>query len=475
MKRIISLLLVVLLLLPSSSAFAVGSGGFENATFSARSLAESNAVTAQADEPAAISYNPAGITQLKGVQVQGDIAILGLKTYYKGPNSSETHSAGTLVPVPTGYATINPGKLLNDRLVFGIGSDAPFGLANKYDSGSPTVHYTGWRNSFKMYTIKPVAAIKVTDWLSLAGGPIYYRLFDLGAVQAYPNVLLGGPFPDGQVRLHLEGNTWGWQFGALLKPHRMHQFGFYFRSPITLQTRGNVKVENATSNVNGNPFFQTGANAKVNLPLNFTWAYAFKPTDKTTFEADFGFTRWSNLKRFYVNTDPVNAGNDAILAAIGKADKDYGNSYSLHLGANHKFTPKFTGRAGFHYYTLAIPADHYIPAIPDANSIGLSTGFSYTLAQWLQLDMAYYARFWLLRKIDNSLVDALGQTLDGRYFTFGQILMLSLTYKWGAEADKKNAEVKEKKKSKPIIIPTRPAERDTSRDDAMEQELGVTK
>jgi long-chain fatty acid transport protein len=471
MKKIASFLLIVVLLIPSQ-AFAVGSGGFENATFSARSLAESNAVTAQADEAAAISYNPAGITQLKGVQVQTSTAFLQLHTFGKLANSSVLQSAGTITPIPTAYATINPGKMLNDRVVLGVGSDSPFGLANKYDSNHPAVHYTGWNNYLKMYTVKPVAAIKLADWLSIGGGPVYYRAFDFGSIQAYPNQLLGAGLPDGQVRLNLKGNSWGWHLGTLIKPHPKHQFGFYFRSPTTLFAKGQAKVENAVVTVDGSTAFERGVTAKLDLPLNFTWAYAFKPTEKTTYEVDFGFTRWSALKRIYFDAVPTGTLNDAIVNAISKLDKDFSNSYSLHLGANHKVTKKFTLRGGFNFYTLAVPNDHYVPAIPDSNSIAFSTGFSYALAQWLQLDTAYYARFWLRRKIDNNLVDALGQSIDGRYFTFGHILMLSLTYKWGAGEGASKTEVKKSESAKPIIVTSRrPAETSRQRSEAMEQEL----
>ena len=156
---------LVLLMLVAKDAQSVGSGGFENASFSARSLAEANAVVAQADEPAAISYNPAGIVQLPGIQIQGGSSFISSITHYSSSSQSNTRSSGTINVIPTGYVTINPGKVFNDRLVFGIGSDSPFGISNKYDSNHEIVRFAGYTNWLKMFTIKPVMAIRFSDWL----------------------------------------------------------------------------------------------------------------------------------------------------------------------------------------------------------------------------------------------------------------------------------------------------------------------
>ncbi|MFA6600837.1 MAG: outer membrane protein transport protein [Candidatus Omnitrophota bacterium] len=427
MKFRISVLIGISLLFTAPARlFAVGSGAFENATFSARSLAQGDAVTAQADEPAAISYNPAGIVNLPGIQMQSNGAVISSFTFQSGPDGSQSKSTGSINFIPTGYVTINPGCLLGDRVAFGFGSDSPFGLSNKYKSASPIAHYTTYDAWLKMYTLKPVAAVKVTDWLSLGGGPIYYRIFDFGGVMAYPNQALGFPFPDGQARLNLSGNTWGWHMGALVKPHRQHQFGFYFRSPVTVRARGLVKVENAT--VGGN--FETGGNVKINLPLDFTFGYAFKPTERTTIETDFVYTRWSTHRRLFINADPVNMFDDAILSAIGKADKDYNDSFLIGLGANHKLNKKWTLLGGMDFRWAAVPEAHFTPSVPDSNRLSVSVGVQYAFTDYLDIALTHYSSFSLTRKIDNDISETLGTSVDGRYFSYLQDIVFSATLKW---------------------------------------------
>src|SRR3989338_4851840 len=271
-KKILYAVAIILIPLLSFSnyLYAVGSSGIENASFSAESLAQGDAVTAQASEPAAISYNPAGIIDLPGLQTQFNTSFLSILTTFKSRTPDTVpgeKSSATVVPVPTGYMTLNPGELLDNRVAFGVGSDSPFGLSNKYDADHPIVRYAGWRNWFKMYTIKPVVSVKLLDWLSIGGGPMYYRIYDWGGIQAYPNrLILGAGAADGQVRLNLSGNHWGWQMGVLAKPHKQHQFGFYFRSPVAIKTSGLAKVER--SSFSGT--FDTGAYAHSHLPLTFT-------------------------------------------------------------------------------------------------------------------------------------------------------------------------------------------------------------
>ena len=435
MKKLSAFLLLPFFLISFSvPAFAVGSAGFENATFSAYSLAQGGATVAQADEPATISYNPAGITQLDGIQAQANMGFISGFTFYNSDTQGSTRSTGTIASFPTGYLTVNPGSYLHDRLSFGVGSDSPFGLTKKYESMHPIARYTGYDISLLMYTIKPVAAIKVNEKISIGAGPVYYRVFDFSAVQKYPNTLLVGGAADGQVRLdQLKGNTWGWQLGILAKPSKKHSLGFYFRSPVTVKTTGLIKVENSV--VGGR--FETGGSAKIDLPLNFTWAYAFKPNDGTTIEADLGFTRWSAHKRLFIDAAPVNANDDAVLAAIGKQDKDWSDSFAMQIGARQRITNKLDALLGAYFVTAAAPKDHFIPSVPDSNRLSFSVGAKYSPTPHLDISFAYMVLFNLRRRIDNSLSESLGTSVDGTYSGFLQDVVLSATYKFDTFLNRK--------------------------------------
>ena len=438
--RVFSFVLMTLMVVATSKVYAVGSSGFENASFSAYALSQSNAVTAQPEEePASISYNPAGIANLEGVQVQTNDSFVSVLTNINSASDSHSRSGGTFVPIPTAYLTVNPGAAFNDRLTLGIGSDSPFGLLNKYDSNHPATQFTGYKNWLKMYTLKPTVAFKVNDWLSLAAGAMNYRVFDFGGIQAYPNSFATGSpaTAPGQVRLNLSGQGWGWHLGALIKAHR-NQLGFYFRCPVNVKTKGLVKVENALV---GNRF-ETGGWSRINFPLNMTLGYAYHITDKTTAELDLGYTHWGIYERQYIYTNPVDTANDAILSAIGQGagnEKDYDDSFSIHLGGNHQLTDHLNLRAGSLFYTAAVPKTHFAPSVPDSNRLAFSLGAGYQLSKYAKIDLSYFYMLGLRRGINNDNSEHVllpNATVDGRYTSHYNIITIGLTLMWEDIFDK---------------------------------------
>jgi len=435
MKRYLWIgIFIALISLAPASVFAAGSGGYENASFSAKQLGLGGTGTATPDEPASISYNPAGIADLPGVQVQADANFISMMTFKHNDVTGDTRSAGTLSLVPTGYVTINPGKIFQNKLGLGVGFDSPFGLMNKYRSSNAAVHYTGWNNYLKMYTIKPTIAYKFTDKISVGGGPVWYRVSDFGGVQGYPNSLIGGAgTPDGQVRLNTSGNHWGWQLGTLIKLNEKHRLGYYFRSPVVVKTSGQTKVENSAY-FGGSGSYETGVHTKMTMPMNMTWAYAYQPTEKTHYEADFTWTHWSAYKRQYFVTDPSgSAFDDIILNNIRAADKDYHDGYGLQLGASHKLTKKLTLRGGSWFYWTPIPQSHFIPAVADSNHLAVSLGAGYDINKYLTVDLCYYNSFYFRRRINNDIGESpalVNSSVDGAYTTYSQAFTISLTMKW---------------------------------------------
>lgn len=422
-------------------AFAAGGGGFENATFSPKQLALGGAVTASPDEPAAISYNPAGIADLPGVQIQTNASFISLMTFKKNDELGSTRSSGTISFVPTGYITINPGKIFCDRLVLGVGTDSPFGLADKYNSSDPAAHYTGWKSYLKMYTIKPTIAYKFTDKISIGGGPMWYRIFDFGGIQGYPNNLATLPFgvntPDGQIRINTSGNHWGWQLGALVKLTEKHRLGYYFRSPVVVKTSGLGKVENSDFSgigLQGLHNFETGVSTKVSLPMNMTWAYAFQPTPKTHYEVDFTWSHWATHKRLYFVAAPSgNSTDDAIIDAIRNGDKDYKEAFGIQLGTSHKLTKKLTLRGGSLFYWTPVPTDNFSPAVADSNRLALSLGIAYDLTKYLTADLTYFTSFSFWRRINNNVgenIYLLNSSVDGKYSSFMQLFSIGMTLHW---------------------------------------------
>src|SRR2546425_12327636 len=76
-SKIQVLLAIIISFFMVSESFAVGSSGLSTQLVGTKAMGQGNAFAGQADDPSALYYNPAGITQLKGTQVSvGATALL---------------------------------------------------------------------------------------------------------------------------------------------------------------------------------------------------------------------------------------------------------------------------------------------------------------------------------------------------------------------------------------------------------------
>ena len=167
------LVLILLLNLSAQPVYAVGSAGFENASLGSKALGRANAYTARSDDPSAIAHNPAGMSQLKGLQFSGGLTGLQLRTTYDafpGSGGVSTRNANKLDIVPNFYATLEL-PVLPAHVGFGLNS--PFGLRTEWSSTHP-FRYVGHKNELLMLAYTVSGSIQVHPQLSVGAGATYY-------------------------------------------------------------------------------------------------------------------------------------------------------------------------------------------------------------------------------------------------------------------------------------------------------------
>src|SRR5512145_2712638 len=76
----------------------VWGGGFQVPTHSARAGGRGDAFTAQADDPSAIYYNPAGLTQVQGTQASTGLYAIFPRFGFDGPAGDETSPQPAYIP-----------------------------------------------------------------------------------------------------------------------------------------------------------------------------------------------------------------------------------------------------------------------------------------------------------------------------------------------------------------------------------------
>src|SRR5215831_75677 len=101
----------------------------------AEAIGRGNAFVATADNPAALYYNPAGITQLEGHNLlAGALFYMDVNTDYESPSGQRVENERKILPVPHfDYVYTPEGQPFS----FGLGVYAPFGLGMEWPDTAP--------------------------------------------------------------------------------------------------------------------------------------------------------------------------------------------------------------------------------------------------------------------------------------------------------------------------------------------------
>lgn len=431
MKKVI-LVLSFLAIFPSQ-IFAVGSSGFENASYSAKTLGQANAVVARPQDPSTITLNPAGIVDLDGIQTSVGLQGLNWKIYHRNQVTGDRNeNVGKVIPIPSLYVTANPGELLDNRVAFGVGVNSPFGLASTFPSVG-VGHYTGYQNSLRTVATTLATSVRLTDWLNVGGGAVDYWIYKYGQTFNYPNAFITGAAgsPDGRAFTETSGHGWGWNFGLLMKPKPEHKIGATFRSKADVKVDGRVVIDDlvfgAAQGYDTSPYFESGAHSDVPLPWNLTFGYAYEPSKKWAAEVDFGITGWD----VFADQNFVFDRPNPTLNALGTIPRNYNTTFSLNTGGHYSLNDKWNLLGGFAFYGAAAPKRHVDNFLPDANRFMWTFGTSYKLTDRAAIDLSYLFMLFASRHISNPGVLAkTGESIDGRYTSILHGAFITFTYKF---------------------------------------------
>ena len=150
----------LLLFLTSSSLFGAGFALYD---FSARGNALGGAMVGRADDPSAIAFNPAGITQIPGSAFMTGLGFLlpSGTAVATGTAMSVDQNDRTFI-LPNMYYT----KQMNEKLWLGVGVMTRFGLGTEFPHDW-FGRYNSYRAMLESVSINPNIAWKVNDALSL--------------------------------------------------------------------------------------------------------------------------------------------------------------------------------------------------------------------------------------------------------------------------------------------------------------------
>ena len=255
------------LLLISAVPTVVFAGAFQVFDHSASGTAQGGAFAAQADDPSALFFNPAGITQLSGVQTSVGTLLVGGGTNFTSPSGATRGDFGGSIAVPPPsnfYLTANLkslGVASLENFSVGIGVVSPFGILYRYPNDSPFAT-AATSQSLPLIDIKPTLAYKLNDQLSFGvGADIYTFASFWGTGQAVTKFnSVGALAPPGTPMEVNGGDTAaGFNVSLLYTPLRnangrpLVNVGLVYRSQATLHLDGQFLANLAVGQSARNP------------------------------------------------------------------------------------------------------------------------------------------------------------------------------------------------------------------------------
>ncbi len=402
----------------TTAAFA---GGFSFTEHGAAASGKANAFAGEANDPSAIFYNPAGITQLPGTQFMIGTSIVKLDSTFRSSTTGEnTHLEDQFPIIPHFYITHRFGKW-DERLSVGLGVYTPFGIVIDWpDNWQGRFDTTNARLRVTVYN--PTVAYQVTPGLSVAAG---IRIADAGAeFEQKFNIGTG----ESKVRAHdLDADPVGWNVGLLYHLKEIStSVGLQFRSELQAKFNGDADFS-------GPAAVTFGPNARfhssIKFPPQLILGVSTKAIPRWTINADIEWEGWKTVGSIPKSFD----GTASNLNQRGL--RNWKNSYVFRLGAEYAATDRLALRGGFFYDQTPIPDNTFDPTIPNADLYALTGGAGY---RWgaTSVDIAYLYGFYEKRATDASSIDPTitggtgGPQVFGSFSTTAQVLVLSVTYRF---------------------------------------------
>jgi len=448
-KLFATLIAGMALALPAHAAF------FQLAENSGSGLGESFAAGATArGDASGLWYNPASMAWM------GERPQFSLATHYISPDVRYNNTKAASTPLVgggntgggnggnTGTVNIVPNfyyaQAINNQWAFGLGINAPFGSATKYEDGW-VGRYHALESSITTINVNPALSFRLNESLSFGIGANYQTIdAKLTSAIDYATLCTLAPLStsisvasglaissacgarggysnanttmDGYSEVKGTASAWGYNLGALWQAQSSKTMvGLAYRSEMkhSLTGTSTIIAPNSTAKAltDANGIKSTNISATIKLPATLSLS-AEQPymENKLAVFADITRTFWSSLPELRVVFDTgYNAVTTLKLNDV--------NRYSI--GARYVLNESTKLRAGFAYDESPTPNALYRSVrVPDGdrNWYTLGAGYDINKSMTLDLGLAY------IIVADGNITKSAGTSSSAEDFTRGTLI-----------------------------------------------------
>ena len=360
---------------------------------------------------------------------------------------------------------------INEKVHFGIGINAPFGLEVTYDDDW-IGRYLATNSEMMTININPALSWKASDRVSFGAG-INAQYIDvtlgskvdsaavcLSAASAANStsllnqcrngnlpapLTLGNSATDSNAEITGDDLSYGYNLGVLFNATERTRIGASYRSKVkhTLEGKADFSVNDALGQIfvaaptANNPAGVTlqqalqapgarledrNVTAAASLPDTFSLSIAHEFNHKLELLADATWTGWSSFDELRVIDT---TGSDVALTP-----EKWEDVWRLSIGGNYKYNDKLTLRAGTAYDESPIPGPNLrTPRIPGNDRTWISLGAGYKVKEHINIDVGYSHLFVDDTPINHTSGDN-GYTIKGVYKADVDILSAQLNWKF---------------------------------------------
>jgi len=376
-------------------------GGYAIPQQTAKAVSLANAVTAGVNDPSAVYYNPAALTEVEGNQILGSLSYINVVSSVEnsGIKSRNRKDDNT---IPTFFANFHVPE---SDFTLGFGTYSPFGLSVTYDKDAFT-RYAINEAQLKPFYLNFAAAWRPSDLLAIGAGVSFIH----GKTVLSRAIFLdatGIGIPDGRARLTDSDHTGAFNLGLLLQhPNYPLKFGITYRSRAYLDFEG--------GNVDYVDFDGTSFNTKIErndlvLPSVISTGINWKITRKWSVEFVYDWTKWDDLETLKVifrEPLPLLGGAPGGVDLGGlTVSANWKNTSTLRFGSLFHLNETWDFMGGMSLDESPVPGETLGPLIPSADNFTLNAGASYSWKK-LKFTASYMAVFYKTRRVQNEILEA---------------------------------------------------------------------
>ena len=411
-----ALLVATVLLVMPSLAWGSGFALFEVGN---RGMGMAGAMTAVADDPSALFWNPAGMAFQtdEGIQVMfGVTFIMPEQTFtgsapYPGEGYTDSQIEQTFFP-----AHLYVGIPVNDRLEVSFSLTSPFGLGTEWDDDF-LGRYISTKADLFVFDLGVSMAYKLSERFAFGIG-VDYMIVD---IELSRDIGLINPFNQrvtdvADVRLESDGinSAWAWNAGLLWKIGSGFSLGAMYRSEFSITGEGNGTF---TQIPTGYPEFDAAVGSFLpfdgDVPIEATidfpdfWTIGLSwQNEKWTLSGQYGVMGWSSFQELPI-IFPENPEFSSVIP------ENYEDAYQYRFGGEYRANQHWALQLGYLFDETGQPVESMSPLLGDGDRTGYTAGLSYYTDRF-RLDVGYMYLETDGRSTGGSSIDGFDGFYEGK-------------------------------------------------------------